>query len=48
MLVLGGGVNMLLKWARDQLEKQSYRLTPQRAAVVSVLVEAADDHLSAE
>lgn len=39
---------MLLNWAREQLEKNSYRLTPQRAAVVSVLIDSADDHLSAE
>ncbi len=39
---------MLLKWAQEQLEKHSYRLTPQRAAVVNALIAGADDHLSAE
>lgn len=39
---------MLKEWVRAQLEKDSYRLTPQREAVVDVLIANADDHLSAE
>ncbi|HHY10970.1 MAG TPA: transcriptional repressor [Firmicutes bacterium] len=39
---------MLLDWAKKRLEEHSYRLTPQRAAVVNVLIARADDHLSAE
>ncbi|HHY15154.1 MAG TPA: transcriptional repressor, partial [Firmicutes bacterium] len=33
---------------QSQLEKDSYRLTPQREAVLEVLIAHADDHLSAE
>lgn len=39
---------MLKDWVRKELEKNSYRLTPQREAVVDVLITNADDHLSAE
>lgn len=39
---------MLKNWVRNELEKNSYRLTPQREAVVDVLIANADDHLSAE
>lgn len=39
---------MLKDWVRGQLAKSSYRLTPQREAVVDVLIANADDHLSAE
>lgn len=39
---------MLKHWVRAQLEAASYRLTPQREAVVDVLIANADDHLSAE
>ncbi|HHU60837.1 MAG: Fur family transcriptional regulator [Bacillota bacterium] len=39
---------MLKEWVRNQLEKDSSRLTPQREAVVDVLIANADDHLSAE
>lgn len=39
---------MLKDWIREQLAKESHRLTPQREAVVDVLIKNADDHLSAE
>lgn len=39
---------MLKDRIRARLEKESLRLTPQRAAVVNVLIANADDHLSAE
>lgn len=39
---------MLKDWVRSELEKNSYRLTPQREAVVDVLIAHADGHLSAE
>jgi Fur family ferric uptake transcriptional regulator len=39
---------MLKDWVRTQLEQDSHRLTPQREAVVDVLIANADDHLSAE
>lgn len=39
---------MLKEWVQTELEKNSYRLTPQREAVVDVLIAKADDHLSAE
>lgn len=39
---------MLKDWVSAELEKNSYRLTPQREAVVDVLIANADGHLSAE
>ena len=39
---------MLKEWVRTRLEENSYRLTPQREAVVDVLIANAEDHLSAE
>jgi len=39
---------MLKDWVRTRLEQESHRLTPQREAVVDVLIANADDHLSAE
>ena len=33
---------------KRQLQSQGYKLTPQREATVSVLLENEDDHLSAE
>ncbi len=39
---------MLKDWVRSELGKSSYRLTPQREAVVDVLIANADGHLSAE
>ena len=33
---------------KQQLQSQGYKLTPQREATVSVLLENEDDHLSAE
>lgn len=39
---------MLKEWVQTRLERESHRLTPQREAVVDVLIANADDHLSAE
>lgn len=39
---------MLKEWVQTRLEHESYRLTPQREAVVDVLIANAEDHLSAE
>lgn len=39
---------MLQEWVRAKLEEESYRLTPQRKAVLDVLLANAEDHLSAE
>ncbi len=39
---------MMKERFQSQLEKDSYRLTPQREAVLEVLIAHADDHLSAE
>ncbi|NLM41996.1 MAG: transcriptional repressor, partial [Firmicutes bacterium] len=38
---------MLQEWVRAKLEEESYRLTPQRKAVLDVLIANAEDHLSA-
>lgn len=43
-----GGGDMLKDWVRTQLEQDSHRLTPQREAIVDVLIANANDHLSAE
>ena len=39
---------MLKDWVRTRLEQNSHRLTPQREAVVDVLIANANGHLSAE
>lgn len=39
---------MLKDRVKAKLEEESYRLTPQRSAVLDVLIANADDHLSAE
>lgn len=39
---------MMKERLQSQLERDSYRLTPQREAVLDVLIAHADDHLSAE
>ena len=39
---------MLKDRVKAKLEEESYRLTPQRSAVLDVLIANSDDHLSAE
>lgn len=41
-------IKSVLSQIQEKLEKNEFRLTPQREAIVRVLFERADDHLKAE